>query len=155
MFKYCDIFHFFAFMELTSLYTNWYKNRKQHLQKTKQPTKPNRLSNNKKQTKRPKPVFTDSRKLDNIRDWEQVKIPKPSLEDLSDQSYEKSSDESPTSLASTNLPITSTNFVAGIKSKSFNTRKEMIRKELNGLKRDIEQTKHLQGIECFLGQCAP
>ena len=143
-------------MELVSLYTNCHKSRKQHLEKTKQPKKSNRISNDKKQTKRPKPVFTDSRKLDNSRDWEQVKIPKPSLEDLSGQSFEKSSDESPTTLASTtNLPITSTNFVAGIKSKSFNTRKEMIRKELNGLQRDIEQTKHLQGIECFLGPCAP
>ena len=140
-------------MELVSLYTNCHKSRKPHLEKTKQPKKSNRISNDKKQTKRPKPVFTDSRKLDNSRDWEQVKIPKPSLEDLSGQSFEKSSDESPTTLASTNLPITSTNFVAGIKSKSFNTRKEMIRKELNGLQRDIEQTKHLQGIECFLGQC--
>ena len=141
-------------MELVSLYTNCHKSRKQHLEKTKQPKKSNRISNDKKQTKRPKPVFTDSRKLDNSRDWEQVKIPKPSLEDLSGQSFEKSSDESPTTLASTNLPITSTNVVAGKKSKSFNTRKEMIRKELNGLQRDIEQTKHLQGIECFLGQCA-
>ena len=142
-------------MELVSLYTNCHKSRKQHLEKTKQPKKSNRISNDKKQTKRPKPVFTDSRKLDNSRDWEQVKIPKPSLEDLSGQSFKKSSDVSPTTLASTNWPITSTNFVAGIKSKSFNTRKEMIRKELNGLQHDIEQTKHLQGIDCFLGQCAP
>ena len=142
-------------MELVSLYTNCHKSRKQRLEKTKQPKKSNRISNDKKQTKRPKPVFTDSRKLDNSRDWEQVKIPKPSLEDLSGQSFEKSSDESHSTLASTNLPITSTNFVAGIKSKSFNTRKEMIQKELNGLQHDIEQSKHLQGIECFLGQCAP
>jgi len=28
-------------------------------------------------TPKPKPIFTDARKLDNSRDWENVKIPKP------------------------------------------------------------------------------
>ena len=105
--------------------------------------------------KRPKPVFTDSRKLDNSRDWEQVKIPKPSLEDMSGQSLRISSDVPPTTSTSKSLQMVPTNLVAEMQSKSFNTRKEMIRKELNGLQHDIEQTKHLQGIECFLGQCAP
>ena len=124
------------------------------MQKAKQPAKTANKSNDKKQTKRPKPVFTDSRKLDNSRDWEQVKIPKPSLEDMSGQSLRISSDVPPTTSTSKNLQMVPTNLVAEMQSKSFNTRKEMIRKELNGLQHDIEQTKHLQGIECVLEQFA-
>jgi hypothetical protein len=33
-------------------------------------------------TPKPKPIFTDARKLDNSRDWEKVKIEKPPQEEL-------------------------------------------------------------------------
>ena len=105
-----------------------------------------------KQTKRPKPVFTDGRKLDNSRDWEKVKIAKPPPEDLSTPSTKTSSSSSTTSfvLSKTKLPNEVMRSDGSIRLHSLDQLAN-IRKELDGLQRDIEQSQQIQGTyETFL-----
>ena len=58
-----------------------------------------------RQPKRPKPVFTDGRKLDNSRDWETVKVAKPPPEDLSEPSSITLPSTTSTDVTSTIMPI--------------------------------------------------
>ena len=97
-----------------------------------------------KQTKRPKPVFTDGRKLDNSRDWEKVKVAKPPPEDLSNPSILTLSSTTSSVSSTTKLPTNIKNSFGNIKTNSIQ-KLEIIRKELDGLQRDIEQSERIQG----------
>ena len=97
-----------------------------------------------KQTKRPKPVFTDGRKLDNSRDWEKVKIAKPPPEDLSTPSTKTSSSSSTTSFVSSTTKLPN-QVMRSDGSIQLNDLANNIRKEVDGLQRDIEQSQQIQG----------
>ena len=52
-------------------------------------------------TPKPKPIFTDARKLDNSRDWEKVKIEKPPQEELVEPTLLTTTTTTTTTTAST------------------------------------------------------
>ena len=101
-------------------------------------------SGSKPAQKRRKPVFTDGRKLDNSVDWETIKIAKPPPEDLSDSATIKATtmaDRIPSTPQSDNDP---NNQIKNIKSNTIK-KLDIIRKELDGLQQDIEQTEAIKG----------
>ena len=118
--------------------------RKPYLRQQKTGKKQRRPFTKERQRKRPKPVFTDGRKLDNSRDWETVKVAKPPPEDLSDPSSTTSFSTTSTGITSKIIPTESSNPVGNINSKSMK-KLEIIRKELDGLQHDIEQSERIQG----------
>ena len=118
--------------------------KKQSLRHPNVEKKPRRSYLQGTQAKRPKPVFTDSRKLDNSRDWEKVKVAKPPPEDLSDPSSFVSSSTRSSGITTTNITANNITPIGNINSKSMK-KLEIIRKELDGLQRDIEQSERLQG----------
>ena len=95
-----------------------------------------------KPSKRPKPVFNDGRKLDNSVDWETIKIAKPPPEDLSDSNAIKSTTDRNNVL--TTSKEESNEALKSMKSKTIK-KLEIIRKELDGLQKDIEQTEAIKG----------
>ena len=102
-------------------------------------------SGSKSAQKRRKPVFTDGRKLDNSVDWETIKIAKPPPEDLSDLAVVKTTTVANNILTTTNKFDKDTNDqIENMKSKTIK-KLEIIRKELDGLQQDIEQTEAIKG----------
>ena len=102
-----------------------------------------------KPVKRPKPVFTDGRKLDNSIDWETVKIARPPPEDLTDSAI-TTSPSSPDTILTTSYSANETMDPLGsMKSKSMR-KLEIIRKELDGLQQDIEQSERIKGTKSIL-----
>ena len=95
-----------------------------------------------KPSKRPKPVFNDGRKLDNSVDWETIKIAKPPPEDLSDSNAIKSTTDRNNIV--TKSKKESNKALINMKSKTIK-KLEIIRKELDGLQKDIEQTEAIKG----------
>ena len=120
--------------------------RKTNLWQEKPEKKQRRPFIQERQPKRPKPVFTDGRKLDNSRDWETVKVAKPPPEDLSEPSSITLPSTISTGVTSTIMPADSSIPVGNINSKSMK-KLEIIRKELDGLQHDIEQSERIQGKE--------
>ena len=95
-----------------------------------------------KPSKRPKPVFNDGRKLDNSVDWETIKIARPPPEDLSESNAVKlTTDRNNVLTTSKEESIES---LKSMKSKTIK-KLEIIRKELDGLQKDIEQTEAIKG----------
>ena len=95
-----------------------------------------------KPSKRPKPVFNDGRKLDNSVDWETIKIAKPPPEDLSESNAVKSTTDTNNIVTKSNEE--SNEALINMKSKTIK-KLEIIRKELDGLQKDIEQTEAIKG----------
>ena len=95
-----------------------------------------------KPSKRPKPVFNDGRKLDNSVDWETIKIAKPPPEDLSDSNAIKSTTDRNNIVTKSKKESNKT--LINMKSKTIK-KLEIIRKELDGLQKDIEQTEAIKG----------
>ena len=95
-----------------------------------------------KPSKRPKPVFNDGRKLDNSVDWETIKIAKPPPEDLSESNAVKSTTDRSKTFKTSNEE--SNEALDNMKSKTIK-KLEIIRKELDGLQKDIEQTEAIKG----------
>ena len=120
----------------------------QHKQKlATQKIKPSNMPA-RKPVKRPKPVFTDGTKLDNSIDWETVKIAKPPPEELSESAVTILSSTPDTIVTTTHSDNDTMDPLGSIKSKSMR-KLEIIRKELDGLQQDIEQSERIQGRKSF------